>query len=132
MKLVINACFGGFGLSKKAMLRYGELSGTPIYHYLYDFNNNNLLRSDEESFAMSVYFTKPNLKTWKEGEKSYVYMGRFERDDPILVRVVEELGKEANGAFAELKIVEIPDNIIWEILEYDGIECMEEAHRSWS
>ncbi|MGZ8405861.1 MAG: hypothetical protein ACXW38_09290 [Nitrospira sp.] len=37
------------------------------------------------------------------------------RDDERLVRVVEELGEEANGHCAELKIVEIPDDVAWEM-----------------
>lgn len=128
MKIVINVCFGGFGLSKKAMLRYGELSGTPIYHYLCDSSTEELKRSDEESFMSSAYFTKPDLKKWEV--ESNVYPRNFKRNDPILVQVVEELGEEANGKFAELKVVEIPD-VAWEIAEYDGNESVEEIHRSW-
>ncbi len=56
----------------------------------------------------------------------------IDRDDPILVRVVEELGKEASGSYARLKIVEIPDDIEWEIDEYDGQEWVSERHRRWS
>lgn len=53
------------------------------------------------------------------------------RDDVNLVRVVEELGEEANGRFAKLKIVEVPDGVEWEIKDYDGWETVEETHRSW-
>ena len=53
------------------------------------------------------------------------------RNDPILVYVVETLGNEANGSFAKLRIVEIPDDVNWEISDYDGMESVEEVHRSW-
>lgn len=53
------------------------------------------------------------------------------RDDPKLVECVEKLGEEANGAYAELKVVEIPDDVNWEIGEYDGLEWVEEVHRRW-
>ena len=53
------------------------------------------------------------------------------RDDPKLVRVVEELGEEANGHCAELKVVEIPDDMQWEIRRTDGIEHVSEVHRMW-
>ena len=56
----------------------------------------------------------------------------FERNDPVLVQVVETLGDKANGRCAKLRIVEIPDNVNWEISEYDGNESVEEVHRSWS
>lgn len=53
------------------------------------------------------------------------------RTDPVLVRVVEELGEEANDSYSELKIVEIPDNVEWQIEEYDGAEWVAEKHRTW-
>ena len=59
------------------------------------------------------------------------YAGDLERNDPILVHVVETLGDNANGRFAKLRIVEIPDNVNWIISEYDGNESIEEVHRSW-
>ena len=31
MKVVINACYGGFGLSHKAIMRYAELKGFKLY-----------------------------------------------------------------------------------------------------
>lgn len=89
MKVVINKCYGGFGLSKKA----------------YDFMGME----------------------WD----GYGYKFDYGRDNPKLVECVEALGKEASGRFADLKVVEIPDGIEWEISEYDGWETVEEKHRSW-
>lgn len=60
----------------------------------------------------------------------YSYDGK-DRTDPNLVAVVEALGKKANGRFADLEVVEIPDGIEWEIDEYDGAEEIHEKHRSW-
>lgn len=57
-------------------------------------------------------------------------LGRWEandldRDDPDLVRVVEILGKAANGKYANLCVVEIPDNATdWELTDYDGAESI--------
>ena len=53
------------------------------------------------------------------------------RDDPILVSIVRELGAEANGKYADLKIVEVPYDVEWTIAEYDGIEWVAEKHRTW-
>lgn len=64
-------------------------------------------------------------KTWSEVSEGY------SRDNPILVRVVEELKEEANGPCANLKIVGIPNNVKWQIEEYDGNECVAELHRTW-
>jgi len=53
------------------------------------------------------------------------------RNDPVLVHTVEELGDKADGEFASLEIVEIPDDVDWQIEEYDGLERVAEAHRTW-
>lgn len=61
-----------------------------------------------------------------------VYACEIDRADPALIQVVEELGTEAGGDFSRLKIVEIPDDVLWQIEEYDGIEHVAEVHRTWS
>ena len=53
------------------------------------------------------------------------------RSHPLLVDVVEELGSKAWGDNAELKVVEIPEDVEWEIIEYDGREHIAEQHRKW-
>lgn len=55
----------------------------------------------------------------------------IERNDSALVRVVEEMGKESWGDFAELKIVEVPSDVEVYVDEYDGMESIHEVHRSW-
>jgi hypothetical protein len=56
-------------------------------------------------------------------------MREIDRDDPILVQLVEELTeKNLQGA---LKVVSIPDDVEWEIDDYDGIESIHEKHRVW-
>ena len=54
------------------------------------------------------------------------------RDDPYLVQIIKEMGKDADGTYANLKIVEIPGDVDWEIGEYDGREWVAEKHRTWS
>ena len=53
------------------------------------------------------------------------------RTDPNLVACVEKLGPAANGDFADLGVIEIPDDVEYEITEYDGLEKVEEKHRIW-
>jgi len=91
MKVVINTCYGGFGLSEKA------------YKYL--------------GLAWDGY--------------GYDFKGDGTRADSFLVKCVEELGEESFGQFAKLKIVEIPDDVEWQIEEYDGAEWVAEKHRTW-
>jgi hypothetical protein len=49
-----------------------------------------------------------------------------------MIQVVEELGAAANGPCADLKVVEIPDGVEWEIDGHDGMEHVAERHRTWS
>ena len=53
------------------------------------------------------------------------------RDDEHLIAVVELMGRAADGGYAELKIIEIPDDVNWCIEEYDGLEWVAERHRTW-
>lgn len=61
----------------------------------------------------------------------YDYNGHSKRTDHDLVRVVEELGENANGIFAKLRVIEIPDDVEFHIEEYDGAESIDENHRTW-
>ena len=92
MKIVINKCYGGFGLSEAGLQEY---------------------------------------KT-RKGITEDIYQGDIERNDPDLVQIVEEMGEEADGTFARLKVVDIPDDVDWQIHEYDGVEWIAETHRTWS
>lgn len=137
--VVINRCFGGFGLSYKASLRYAELAGCKLYAFVtgrdkkgnYDFNCNCMEPYSEEiggDVLMSIHYfieeTPTNKSSWSDHN--------IARNDSILVQVVQELGESANGKCAELHVVKIPDDVEYEIDEYDGLETIHEVHRSWS
>lgn len=55
----------------------------------------------------------------------------MKRDSAALVQCVEALGKNASGRCASLQVVEIPDDVDWDIEEYDGSETIVEKHRKW-
>lgn len=138
-KIVINACHGGFGLSPKAMKEYYRRKGIIIYRYsqTLDELTNHIYHNvpdDTEKCFCDHYATidKPHL-TGTELNNHYIKSSSYdiERDDPHLISIIEELGSDANDQFAELKIVEIPDDVEWEIDEYDGWETIHEKHRSW-
>jgi hypothetical protein len=114
-EIVINACHGGYGLSLEAELLYLKKS-------LIDYTTEDRVsRYDTERYGPEILV---NGSVWRS---------RFDirRDDPVLVSVVRELGSRANGNFAELKIVEIPASVNWQIKEYDGREWIAETHRTW-
>jgi hypothetical protein len=141
MKVVINKCYGGFGLSHQAVMRYFEIKGITVYP-----------EQGKDYWKFWTYWTvKPEDRIEsKEGDEFYkisiedrrayneahsaqtIYERDIERDDPALVQAVEELGAVACGAHAELVVVEIPDGVEWCIEEYDGMEHVAEKHRTWS
>lgn len=91
MKIVVNRCFGGFCLSKKA------------YEFLgLEWDGYGFKYSDDKS-----------------------------RTDEKLIECIKTLGDKANGQYSQLEVVEIPDDVDWEIDDYDGIETIHEKHRSW-
>lgn len=102
-KIVVNRCYGGFSLSPMAY-RVLHDSGHPV--------------AKEAPCERS------------DGWGSY-HVHDIERDDPALVSLVEKYGEQAGGRHAELKIVEIPEDVEWEIEEYDGHEWVSEKHRTW-
>lgn len=140
MKIVINKCYGGFGLSAKAEDLYAEKSQFKLYRYKqtkFSHCDGEELHEKimEDDMTMFVHtYTKDHGESFSKLENKddgYWYSGTLERTDPLLVEVVEALGKEADGDCAELKVVDIPDNISYEISDYDGIESIEEVHKSW-
>jgi len=114
MKIVINSEHGGFGLSDEAMDLYLTRKGLPFVKEQWKFGSSN-----------GFIFMKSDDK------KECYFESEIERNDPVLVQIVEEMGDEANGNYSSLKIVEIPDDVKWYIGEYDGMESVHEEHRIW-
>jgi len=102
-KIVINTCYGGFALSKQALEQYAARKNIDPGAY-------------DDNFGYFENISEHDI----------------ERDDPDLVAVVEELEDEADGPYSSLKVVEIPEDVVWSIHEYDGAEWVAEAHRTWS
>jgi len=101
MKIAINKCYGGFSVSKEV---YDELG----------------LEWDEYGMLDNAAF---GIKSdnWDEY-----------RADPKLIAAIEKIGlEESSGKYADIGIVEIPDDVKWEIDDYDGIETIHEQHRTW-
>ena len=163
MKVAINTCFGGFGLSPLAIQRYAELKGRMCFFFRsakgddggIDFDRYDgpltLAQVNKESlFFLAFDISNPNETcvfpdNWhsppsdekqKCNDNYWQHVlpsGRdLERNDPLLIQVIEELGsKKASGRCAQLAIIEIPDDVEWEIEEYNGNEHIAERHRTW-
>jgi hypothetical protein len=66
-----------------------------------------------------------------ENVDEYSYSEYQNRTDPMLIKCVETLGKSADSWGAQLKVVEIPEDVDWTIHDYDGLEWVAELHRTW-
>lgn len=106
MKIVINNDWGGFSVSEAVYKELGlKWDG---YGYV-----------DNEDLGI-------------KGNGDYLADYHAYRADPRLIKAIEKIGLEkAEGGMARLKIVEIPDDVEWEIHDYDGCESVHEQHRSW-
>lgn len=116
MKVVINKCYGGFGVSPEGVKWLKEHNSELVEIYPYKYICGE--------------------KLYNDGKHSYNLVSEYDfegdlRTHPDLIQMVEELGDKASGDLAELKIVEIPDNIKWSIQDYDGVEWIAEEHREW-
>lgn len=133
-KVVINTCHGGFGLSPLAIKRMAELEGKECYFYTHSSSGKPVKISLEEAnteFIFRAYTKEVSSSNFEENEEYRVGSRNVERDNPTLVQVVEELGELVNSKFADLKVIEIPDDVDWQIEEYDGLEWVAEKHRTW-
>jgi hypothetical protein len=112
-KILINADYGGFGLSDEAKELYLTKKG--------------------------ISFTKEERRSFLFDEKYYFYIdGEYfsehdlKRDDPIMIEIFEQLGSERfSSTFCTVKVVEIPFEVEWILCEYDGNEWIAEKHRIW-
>jgi hypothetical protein len=135
-KVVYNACYGGFGLSKEACQRYWDIKGQQVWIeqnpgfisldmfdvWLVSPENRIEKKDTDDFYAMNMdervaYNQACSEQTW--------YYRDVDRHDPVLVQVVEELGKKAGGNYAELAIAEVYGS--YRIDEYDGYESVETA-----
>ena len=90
-------------MSEPAIKRYAELKGISLF--------------PQKEKYYTIYWLEPERETTLNARD-------IERNDPILVQVVEELGENANGSFADLQITKVEKGSLYRISEYDGLESV--------
>ena len=118
MKVVINRCFGGFGQSDEAFEMLLHRKGIVFEK-----------QQAKSKLAGTFYYAAGHL-----GDEEH-YICKYEivqdRSDKDLIAVIAQLGDAANSEYAQLALTEVPDDVEWEIVEYDGMEHISEIHRTW-
>lgn len=72
----------------------------------------------------------------------YIFFLQEDRTNPDLIHVIELLQERANGDTADLRVIEIPDELetkddgghrvrLWHLTETMGYEVIRENHRFW-
>ena len=103
MEVVINKCYGGFELSDECAIALGAILV-------------------EWPGMKGIYYHR-----FPKGECDTDF-----RTNPRLIALIKEKGSEwCSGPYARLKVVTVPDDVNWEITDYDGVETIEEVHNSW-
>lgn len=131
MEVILNKCYGGFGVSDAAYRMYAAKSGLDLFAY--DVSGNRL-PVGSSNFCVT-YYTKDfgeHLDRKNEDTRGYFFrLDDSHRTDPLLIEVVKELGDDADSAFSKLKIVDIPDGMDYVIDDYDGIETLHQKVMEW-
>lgn len=125
MKVVINDCFGGFSLSKKAVLWMREKGSIRAMNATVEGETYH--DGSGPMKAMCGFDGPHDIRLPDEDYDDWEW-----RSDPVLIQCVETLKGDAGGPCSELRVVTIPDDVEWAIEEYDGAESIHEVHRRWS
>jgi hypothetical protein len=124
-KIVYNGCYGGFSLSKKAVLWLAERGHEGAKKEVAD---REAAASAEPKDAIDHW----SRDAWANGDNCSIsgYSWHPWGDDdlprshPLLVECVETLGDGANGSCASLCIRDVPAGTKYRIDEYDGNESV--------
>lgn len=135
-KIVLNACFGGYGWSNRAIVDYLKRKGITNIRLARDAGLSDYVDIPESLFfdSTSTYSKTVlvkgrylNLEYTKPDEWYPFYSGYIDRKDPIGIQLLEEKGSDyCSGKYAKLVIKEYDEeNWVACINEYDGSENLD-------
>ena len=140
MELVLNKCYGGYGLSHAAKMKILEKKGIAVFPYVdvetADFGESKYKKIFDQELEEIDHYPYVAYFQNDPGQDEIVIDSRdinradymdfdfdgIARFDKELIETVKELGDKSGSKFAYLKVVEIPDGASFEISDYDGIE----------
>ena len=138
-KVILNKCFGGFGVSKEAYELYAKKKGISVFHYtqknlkkeIYTYATDATDDNRIFDFYFTKYFGNKAYISDEDFKKYFLNLNEYFREDKTLIEVVEELGEKANTFYSNLKIVEIPNDLDYVIDNYNGIETLHQKVQEW-
>lgn len=121
MKIAVNKCYGGFSVSREVV----DILRSKGYKIIVNgeaYPDGSICTSQDD---WGYHLDNEDFNIESDNYRAY-------RNNKDLVEAIEKVGEQrASGKLADIKIIEIPNDIEWEIDEYDGIETIHEQHRSW-
>ena len=116
MKILINTCFGGFGIRDEWEAVLYTLM--PQYFERYEITEEHSWSTDKIG----------DVKFYCSGNKDIEF-----RSHPELIKLFEAEGAAIQGEHSKLAIREVPDEYAGRIHieEYDGQEWIAEDHKTW-
>jgi hypothetical protein len=141
MKIVLNKKAGYYDLSPKAIKLLIQIDSPCVEKmhkskwYDEEYTSEQISENIKEDFKVDLgdgYLAKIDINTVLYNDCIYMAKHQIEyRSHPDLIKVIELLKDEAFGPQADLQIVDIPDDITWDLQEDYGIETIHETHRIW-
>lgn len=127
-----------FELSYKAVLEIYKRKNIPIYSYIRDSRySEDFFRCTSEEDAEGaerLCYSAVDLGERVHGSFSVIFHNEvFSRDDKDLCDVVQEFGTLASLPGCQLEVIEIPDGVLFEVIndDYTGREIVRELSREW-
>jgi hypothetical protein len=119
MKVILNKCFGGFGVSEMG-IRHCREKGAAWAQWPNSYLKGEFFSEDDGS---------PSAMTC---DSAWVAEGREAgaRECPHLIALIES-GAYKDDHCSRLKVVEIPDGVTYEIDDYDGQESIGQPRTVW-
>lgn len=134
MKIVVTITYE-FEISDKALIEIARRKGIQLYPQYVEGYEPTFWTVTQDQWRRSPrdYIVEDMVEFNMFKDAHSFHSGSMERTDSDLIAVLEEMGSDfVNGEGAELRIIEIPDNVKWEIVESEsGGEHIEEPHQRW-
>lgn len=91
-KVILNKCFGGFGLSKEAYELYAKKKGISVFHYTQENLKKEIYTyATDDNRTFDFYFTEYNAGLISKAE---YFRLTDNLDDKTAIKFVEQMNKE--------------------------------------
>jgi hypothetical protein len=80
---------------------------------------------------MSQYAIRKGVTALPDDDDFPIQIWDIPRDDPDLVYVVQQIPEDEGICGTDLHVIEIPDDVDWQIEDWDGCEHIVDKKRIW-